>query len=173
MREITNARELEHYTLQRGDSVKLNDMWYRVRADGFLATQNGNNESIFNELGFTSERDKYKLAQEAYGYNVQSGLWPSAHYKDYEALTRLVRKLYELIGVENRHTQRSHFLSIIIDRHKTKPFTIVSVMTGGTKTDVAFKHDEGRYWFVECEEAVKHRNTLECILKTLDYENHN
>lgn len=47
------------------------------------------NDAIFQLLGI----DKYGFASNAYGYKVDSGMWPSFHIHDYEAATRLVEQL--------------------------------------------------------------------------------
>ena len=106
MSEIHNLKELN--SLRR--DLKSQDivifyvkdkeiLEYKVECS-YLNGTNCYNDHIFDLLGFSRE-EKYKFADKCYGYNRSGGVWPYFKSGDYEAATRLVRRLYELIeGVE-------------------------------------------------------------------------
>lgn len=95
---ITNLEELQaKKTLERSDEVVFNisdtQIKYRVRGR-FLDELN----EMYNDRIFTFLKlDKMTLAIDCYGYDIRSGGWPNSRTDDFEALTRLVKKLYEII----------------------------------------------------------------------------
>ena len=57
-------------------------------------------DKAFEVLGLIDQ--KYKIAEEAYGYEAksQNSIWPSYEFGDYEAAERLVNKLNELYDIK-------------------------------------------------------------------------
>lgn len=85
--------DLQGKTLKYGDIVILKDIKYRV-STCFLCEDWADNDKIFRILSIPS---KEEFATSAYGYACFGGNWPSCKSDDYEALTRLVKRLYEII----------------------------------------------------------------------------
>ena len=73
--------------------IKERILEYRMSGDHLVECSHGNNELIFEIM----KKKKYNFASKCYGYKTNSGRWPSSEENDYAALTRLVKKLYELI----------------------------------------------------------------------------
>ena len=80
-------------TLEYGDVVILKDIKYTVQSR-YLQEEHYNNSKIFKVLSIPSID---KFTTNAYGYCCNSGEWPECQSHDYEALTRCVVKLYEII----------------------------------------------------------------------------
>ena len=96
--KITNLKELnKRKVLKSNDVVEfhLKDYMFKYRlGNNCLYIKSYSNDYIFEKLGL----DKRKLAEECYGYKpLRDGAWPIAIHSDYTALTRLVKKLYEII----------------------------------------------------------------------------
>ena len=105
--KITNLKELnKRKTLELGDEVEfhLKDevIEYEVKT-WFLSSYDHDNDFIFTKL----ELDGWDLAEKYYGYTAGGGCWPNARHSDYEALTRLVKRLYEII--ERKEPIKSRF----------------------------------------------------------------
>ncbi len=98
MATITCLRELEEKEiLQRSDIVKFTIkekpiLKYCVWPK-FLNTTT-KNDIIFEFLKI----DKLTTAEKAYGYKpIRNSQWPESENNDFPALTRLVKKIYEII----------------------------------------------------------------------------
>jgi hypothetical protein len=88
-------------TLKHGDLVKFivdgQEVQYRVCTE-HLENPYGPNCKIFDML----KLGRGAIAQEAYGYYTDdSSGWPGSHNRDYAALTRLVRLLFDKIKKHN------------------------------------------------------------------------
>ena len=87
--------------LEEGDEVVFQTrdhrvIRYLVAYNCLVNRSGGENAEIFNVLGL----DKYAEATAAYGYCSFHGDWPVSHQRDYEALNRLVLRLYEVLAGE-------------------------------------------------------------------------
>lgn len=62
--------------------------------DSFLNHCWWDNDEIFTELGISQ---KYTFCSSIYGYEVNSGSFPSSRMKDFEALTKIALALFDII----------------------------------------------------------------------------
>lgn len=86
--------DLQGKTLKLSDIVYLKGIQYSVREKYLREELTRNNNKIFDVLSISSKED---FASDAYNYKSTLGAWPECKYGDYEALTRLVIKLYKII----------------------------------------------------------------------------
>ena len=77
---------------------------YKYRVNHNHLSHNGSNEKIFRVLGL----QKYTLATQIYGYTSVDGDWPQSNMYDFEALTKLVLKLFE--HTEQKLTWKEKFM---------------------------------------------------------------
>ena len=109
MSTITCLKELNKRVLEYEDIVifAINEqvISYTVRMN-HLQNNNYLNDEIFDVLDIKS----YELATKTYGYTVSKGSWPSSKYRDYPALTILVKELYTIIEEkEIKYTKYNRF----------------------------------------------------------------
>ena len=98
----TNAKQLEGKTLEWGDRVKFTfndgiELTYEVSHTFLNNVDRCDNSLVFRKLGMTTNKEKYAFASKIYGYETDTGMWPETEEDDFEALTKLVIALYELI----------------------------------------------------------------------------
>jgi hypothetical protein len=77
--------------------VKTYDVYSYKVCTSFLSSLDselGNNSKIFNALGM-DEDAKVKFCNDAYGYPSEGGDFPTCKKDDYEALTNVVKHLYD------------------------------------------------------------------------------
>ena len=101
--KINNLKELnKRKTLEYDDSIIFNVLGEEIEYHVFSANlgrvtmDDRNNAYIFDKL----KLDKMKLSTECYGYETRNGInknWPEYKNYDFEAVTRLVKRLYEII----------------------------------------------------------------------------
>lgn len=92
-----NRDNIDHcICLQNEDKVtfeyKCKPMTYKVGSK-FLRSGNGDNATVFKLVPF----NRIDLAKEMYGYTPGNGDWPEYETHDYEAVTRLVKRIFEEI----------------------------------------------------------------------------
>ncbi len=128
---INNLKELNKYgTLKLDDKVmfRLPDevLEYKVCKDNsvlpgytlFLDNRSPGgggsdyNGRIFNVLNL----DEYNICSSEYGYSISQGNWPWAKDDDFEAITRVVRRLYkEIKGIYEDEAETDRFSLIDLD----------------------------------------------------------
>jgi hypothetical protein len=83
--------------------VKVDDrIVFRVRDESFeyrvfpthLSNVEERNDAIFKALGMGDE-EKMRFCDRVYGYDAEGGSFPECKAKDYEALTNIVKALYD------------------------------------------------------------------------------
>jgi ribosomal 50S subunit-recycling heat shock protein len=87
------------YLLKRGDIVKFKvrdqSFRYKVLHNHLENTdETGANHEIFQALGMDSE-DKMRFCDDIYGYEAEYGGFPECKDEDFEALTEVVKALYD------------------------------------------------------------------------------
>ena len=97
--------EKPSYLVKLGDEIQFNvrdhdetyDVYSYKVCHGFLSSIDsglGNNSRIFNALGM-DKAAKVKFCNDAYGYPSDGGDFPTCKVDDYEALTNVVKHLYD------------------------------------------------------------------------------
>lgn len=131
MKTINSLEDLKGYTLQFGDEVNMLGIKHIVTHEHLNAENAFLNRTVFKLL----DLDTKKMCAEFYGYSLYSGDWPEIHYQDYEALTRVVKALYEHIqGIEikllpfNKPNGRNCFSA----KEPNKPIQIIAGCFSGT-----------------------------------------
>lgn len=95
-----NSAEIFGEVLKEDDIVILNGLTYQVRSSYLYLTAPVANDKIFVDLNL----DKEEFCTKYYDYpgkNCNGGAWPEYKYNDYEAVTRVVKALFEIIEKEN------------------------------------------------------------------------
>ncbi len=92
LKELEEKGELTEIDIVKF-TVKKQIIKYSVCYTCLSLINSGYNDKIFEILKI----NKYKLTEKTYGYKANSGMWPSSEYRDYPALTRLVKELYSII----------------------------------------------------------------------------
>ncbi len=97
-------------TLREYDTVIFNvkgeEIRYTVTEEYLNRNDEGKNALIFKTLGL----DSFEFCKKTYGYKPESGDWPCSKQLDYEALTRCVKALYEVIGGKKTKMENFKFL---------------------------------------------------------------
>lgn len=113
--------DLKNNILKQGDCVqfKINGrneyLIYTVQYR-YLMCNNGDNNTVFDLLNINAR----ETADEYYGYKSTYGSWPEFVHDDYEAATRLVLKLYEIIEKDTSIKKQNNKDNILIPAKKYK-----------------------------------------------------
>ena len=87
--------EKPSYLVKYGDKVTFrvgDDSYEYIVQPSFLSISNYVNQKIFKELGITNPEE---FCANAYGYAIEEGGFPMCKVDDYEALTNVVKHLYD------------------------------------------------------------------------------
>jgi len=87
--------EKPSYLVKLGDKVTFrvgDDSYEYIVRPSFLSISNYANQKIFNVLGITNPEE---FCANAYGYATEEGGFPTCKRDDYEALTNVVKHLYD------------------------------------------------------------------------------
>jgi hypothetical protein len=85
------------YLLKHEDRItfKVRDQSFEYRVfPTHLSNVEESNHAIFDALGM-SDNEKMRFCDEAYGYEAEYGSFPECKADDYEALTEVVKALYD------------------------------------------------------------------------------
>lgn len=100
-------------TLKQGDEVVFNvfgeTLTYVVLPHYLLNASSGGNDRIFELL----KLDKEVFCDKHYGYKPGGGDWPISTKDDFEALTRVVNALYDVINSRDTKTTKTIMSNII------------------------------------------------------------
>jgi len=77
----------------------INGKVLNYRVYGNYCEDGCGNDTIFKELGFTTETDKKNFATTYYGYEARGGGWPETISDDKIALTKLIKEIYRRISL--------------------------------------------------------------------------
>lgn len=129
--EINKHNYQEIKSVKEGDRVIFSeDYIYRVTPNYIQGCNGKDNEAIFRKLGVG--HNKIDFCKGAYGYSPKEGFCPECEYGDYNALLRLIKKIFDKMYPELKKKQETTFeemLDLLDDSEKkssSKPIKVGS-----------------------------------------------
>ena len=102
--EINKHNYQEITSVKEGDRIIFNeDYIYRVAPKYIQSCSGKDNEAIFRKIGVG--HNKIDFCKGAYGYSPEDGFCPECRYEDYNALLRLIKKIFDTMYPELKKKQ--------------------------------------------------------------------
>lgn len=129
--EINKYNYQEIKSVKEGDRIVFSeDYVYKVTPNYIQGCSGKDNEAIFRKIG--DKYDKIDFCKAAYGYTPKDGYCPECKWGDYDALLRLIKKIFDKMYPELKKKQETTFeekLSVLEDLAKkssSKPIKVGS-----------------------------------------------
>lgn len=105
--EINKHNYQKITSVKEGDRVVFNEDYIYKVTQNYIQGCGKDNEAIFRKIGH--KNDKVAFCKAAYGYDPKEGFCPECEYEDYDALLRLIKKIFDKMYPELKKKQKTTF----------------------------------------------------------------